>query len=112
MQTVKQAVILAAGEGQRLRPLTFSRPKVMIPIANKPILQYVIESLELNGIRDIVVVVGYHKEQVLNYFGSGEKFNVEIQYVTQNQQLGTAHALIQAKEIVQDKLLVISGDND
>ena len=108
---VEQAVILAAGEGQRLRPFTVLKPKVMIPIANKPMLQYVIEALALNGVRHIVMVVGYRKEQVQDYFGSGEKFGVEIDYIVQRQQLGTAHALKQARDVVGDSFLVLPGDN-
>jgi UDP-N-acetylglucosamine diphosphorylase/glucosamine-1-phosphate N-acetyltransferase len=110
-KTGMKAVILAAGEGQRLRPFTKFKPKVMIAIANKPILQYVIEALEKNGIRDIVIVVGYRKEQIFDFFGSGDKFGVNIDYVVQNQQLGTAHALKQAKAKVGDHFLVVSGDN-
>ncbi len=110
MGRVKQAVILAAGEGQRLRPLTRWRPKVVLPIANKPILQYVVESLADEGVRNIIMVVGYRKEHVLNYFGNGAQFGVEIEYVVQERQLGTAHALKQVKGKVQDRFLVLSGD--
>jgi len=108
---IEQAVILAAGEGQRLRPFTVLKPKVMIPIANKPILQYVVEALAVNGVRHIVMVVGYRKEQVQDYFGSGEKLGVEIDYIVQKQQLGTAHALMQARDMVGDSFLVMPGDN-
>ncbi|MBU2536602.1 MAG: bifunctional sugar-1-phosphate nucleotidylyltransferase/acetyltransferase [Chloroflexota bacterium] len=108
---MKQAVILAAGEGQRLRPFTVNRPKVMLFIAGKPILQYVIEALAQKGVRDISLVVGYHKEQVLDYFGSGESFGVDLTYVNQDRQLGTAHALVQAKEAIKDDFLVLPGDN-
>ncbi len=108
---MKQAVILAAGEGQRLRPFTVNRPKAMLSIADKPILQYIIEALAQNGIRNIVLTVGYHKEQVYDYFGSGERCGVNITYVTQESQLGTAHALMQAKDMVEDEFLVLSGDN-
>ena len=111
MERIEQAVILAAGEGQRLRPFTVSKPKVMIPIANKPILRYIIEAAARNGVRKIVVVVGYKKDQVIDYFGSGEQFNVEIDYVEQKQQLGTAHALKLAKGKVNGKFLALSGDN-
>ncbi len=62
-----QAVILAAGEGKRVRPLTRSRPKAMIPVANRPIIAFVIDALVKNGIRDIIVVVGYRKEQVIRF---------------------------------------------
>jgi UDP-N-acetylglucosamine diphosphorylase/glucosamine-1-phosphate N-acetyltransferase len=108
---IEQAVILAAGEGQRLRPFTTSKPKVMIPIANKPILQYVVEAVARNGIRSIVMVVGYRSDQVMDYFGVGEDFGVSISYVEQKQQLGTAHALKQAQKGVAGKFLALSGDN-
>ena len=108
---MKQAVILAAGEGQRLRPFTVTKPKVMLAIAGKPILQYVVESLAQNGIRHIVIVVGYRKEQVFDYFGSGEQFGVDITYITQQRRLGTAHALQQAKAVAKDEFLVLSGDH-
>ena len=108
---MKQAVILAAGEGQRLRPFTVNRPKVMLSIADKPILQYVIEALAQNGIRDIVLVIGYRKEQVLDYMGSGKQLDVNLTYVTQEKQLGTAHALAQAKGVIESEFLVLPGDN-
>jgi len=108
---MKQAVILAAGEGQRLRPFTVTKPKVMLSIADKPILQYVVESLAQNGIRQIVIVVGYRREQIFDYMGAGEQFGVNVVYITQKQQLGTAHALAQAKDTVKDEFLVLPGDN-
>ena len=107
---MKQAVILAAGEGSRLRPFTANRPKAMLSIASKPILQYVVESLAQNGIRNIVLVVGYRREQIFDYMGSGEQFGVGITYVTQQRRLGSAHALAQAKEVVEGEFLVLSGD--
>ena len=108
---MKQAVILAAGEGQRLRPFTLTRPKSMLTIADKPILQFAIESLVTAGIRNIICVVGYRKEQVYDYFGSGEKFGAEITYVTQASQLGTAHALAAVKDRADKEFLVLPGDN-
>jgi UDP-N-acetylglucosamine diphosphorylase/glucosamine-1-phosphate N-acetyltransferase len=83
----------------------------MLSIADKPILQYVIESLATNGIRNIVIVIGYRKEQVLDYLGSGEQLGVDLTYITQEAQLGTAHALSQAEDVAEDEFLVISGDN-
>jgi len=108
---MKQAVILAAGEGQRLRPFTVTKPKVMLSIADKPILQYVVESLAQNGIRNLVLVVGYRREQVFDWIGSGEQFGVEVTYITQEKQLGTAHALVQAKAVTENEFLVLPGDN-
>ncbi len=106
-----KAIVLAAGEGTRLRPFTLSQPKVMISIANKPILEYVIESLSDCNISDITLVVGYKKEKVMNYFESGKKFGVNISYVEQPQQLGTAHAIKLAENSISDNFLVLNGDN-
>ena len=103
-----QAVILAAGEGKRVRPLTRSRPKALLPVANRPIIEYVIEALLKNGIRDIVVVVGYRKEQVIR---SLNEVNVPITVVVQNKQLGTAHALNCAKSHITGDFLLLPGDN-
>jgi len=108
---MKQAIVLAAGEGQRLRPFTVTRPKAMLSIADKPILQFVVESLVQNGIRSVIFVVGYRKEQVYDYMGSGERFGVDITYVTQETQLGTAHALSQVRDMAEDEFLVLPGDN-
>ena len=107
----KQAVVLAAGEGERLRPFTVSKPKVMIRIGDKPILQYVVEALETNGIRRIIFVVGYKKEKIMDYFGDGKDLGVEIEYVVQEHLLGTGDALKQAENKTADRFLVLSGDN-
>lgn len=106
-----KAVILAAGEGTRLRPFTVSKPKVMIPIANRPIIEYAIEALSKNGIKDIVLVVGYRKESIMSYFEDGKKFGVSIDYVVQQKPLGTAHALLQAEKEISGEFLVLPGDN-
>ncbi|WAC05393.1 MAG: sugar phosphate nucleotidyltransferase [Methanoregula sp.] len=103
-----QAVILAAGEGKRVRPLTHSRPKALIPVANRPIIEYVIDALTKNGIRDIIVVVGYRKEQVTRYLNS---LNVPVTVVIQDKQLGTAHALTCAQQKINGDFLVLPGDN-
>jgi len=108
---MKQAVILAAGEGQRLRPFTVNKPKVMLSIADKPILQYVVEALAQSNIRHIVLIVGYKREQIFDWLGSGGQFGVDITYITQEKQLGTAHALAQAKVVAEDEFLVLPGDN-
>lgn len=103
-----QAVILAAGEGKRVRPLTWSRPKAMIPVANRPIIAYVIDALVQNGIRDITVVVGYRKEQVTRYLN---QLDLPIEIVVQARQLGTANALLCAKEKIKGDFLLLPGDN-
>ncbi|MEA1905817.1 MAG: bifunctional sugar-1-phosphate nucleotidylyltransferase/acetyltransferase [Euryarchaeota archaeon] len=106
-----KAVILAAGEGMRCRPLTLTRSKVMLRIANKPMIEYVVQSLAESGITGIIMVVGYAKERIMNYFGNGKDFGVNIGYVEQKHQLGTAHAIKQAKDSVGDEFLVLNGDN-
>ncbi len=106
-----KAVILAAGEGTRLRPFTASEPKVMIPVANKPILQFIVESLVDNGITDIVIVVGYQRRSIMSHFGNGDVFGANIEYVNEEKQLGTAHALYQAKSKIKDRFIVLPGDN-
>ncbi len=103
-----QAVILAAGEGSRLRPLTRSKPKAMLPVANRPIIEYVIDALLENGIRDIVVVVGYRKEDVIRHLN---KLDAPIQVVVQERQLGTADALRAAESEITGDFLVLPGDN-
>ena len=107
---MQQAVILAAGEGWRLRPYTVNRPKVMLPVAGKPVLGYVVGALAENGIREIIMVVGYKKEQVFDYIGSGERFGADVTYVTQSKRLGTANALAQVRDKARDEFLVLSGD--
>lgn len=106
-----KAIILAAGEGLRCRPLTLTRSKVMLPVANKPILEYIIRALGQNEIKEIILVVGYKKERIMDYFGDGIEFGANINYVEQEVQLGTAHAIKLAKPFVEEKFLVLNGDN-
>jgi glucose-1-phosphate thymidylyltransferase len=106
-----KAVILAAGEGLRCRPLTLTRSKVMLPVANKPILEYVIRALSKNDIKEIIIVVGYKKERIMDHFGNGNNFDVKISYIDQDAQLGTAHAIKLAEPLVGEKFMVLNGDN-
>jgi UDP-N-acetylglucosamine diphosphorylase/glucosamine-1-phosphate N-acetyltransferase len=105
-----KAVILAAGEGKRMRPLTYERPKVMLPIAGKPLIEHLLEEVKEVGINDFIFVVGYHDETIRDYFGKGEKWDVNIQYVMQKTQLGTADALRRTEGLVEDKFLMLNGD--
>lgn len=106
---VQTAVVLAAGEGMRLRPLTRNRPKPMLPAANRPILEYVLDGLIDAGTEEIVIVVGYKHDRVQNHFGPSYR-DVPVTYVRQNKQLGTGHALLQAREHVDGPMLVVNGD--
>jgi bifunctional UDP-N-acetylglucosamine pyrophosphorylase/glucosamine-1-phosphate N-acetyltransferase len=105
-----KAVILAAGEGNRMRPLTSNRPKVMLPVANKPILEHLLIEVKAAGIGEFVFVVGYCDEQVRSYFGDGEKWGVKIAYSEQRKQLGTADAIRMVGGEVDGNFLVINGD--
>lgn len=107
-----KAVILAAGEGTRLRPFTMSRPKGMIPVGNRPILEFIVEALVQNGVKDMIMVVGYRKDTILSHFEDGRRFDARIQYVNQDKQLGTAHALsLAAKHLNGEDFLTVAGDN-
>jgi len=105
-----KAVILAAGEGSRMRPLTYVRPKVMLPIANKPILEHLLIEASKAGIEEFIFVVGYKDEQVRDYFANGEKWGVNIAYANQRKQLGTADALKMIEGLVEGNFLVMNGD--
>lgn len=106
-----QAVILAAGHGTRLWPLSEARPKVMMQIGNKPILEHIISSLVENGITDIAIVVGYRRGLIQAYFGDGSDFGADLTYMEQKRLLGTAHALVTAKDFPKGDFLVLPGDN-
>jgi len=107
-----KAVILAAGEGKRMRPLTYERPKVMLPVAGKPLVEHLLGEVKEAGINEFIFVVGYHDETIRDYFGEGEQWGVDIQYVTQKTQLGTADALRKTESLVKgtDKFLMLNGD--
>lgn len=103
--------MLAAGEGQRLRPLTFTRPKHMIPVGGRPILEHLIDALRTAGINDILIVVNYKAEAIKEYFGDGSKFGVKIEYIHQEKVLGTANAIAVAeKHIIGRDFLAVNGD--
>ncbi|MFX0024914.1 MAG: bifunctional sugar-1-phosphate nucleotidylyltransferase/acetyltransferase [Candidatus Hermodarchaeota archaeon] len=107
-----KAVILAAGTGTRLRPITATRPKPLIPVAGKPLLEHTILGLIDAGIDELLILVGYKKEMIKAYFGGAkEKFDIKINYLTQEEYLGTAHAAGYAKDFVRDDdFLLIYGD--
>ncbi|WP_132057788.1 sugar phosphate nucleotidyltransferase [Halorussus amylolyticus] len=109
--TVRAAIVLAAGEGTRLRPLTRNRPKPMLPAADRPILEHVFDALIGAGIERLHVVVGYKRDRVQDHFGPTYR-NVPIDYVVQKKQLGSGHALLGARESVADDegFLVVNGD--
>lgn len=105
-----KAVILSAGEGTRMRPLTITKPKTMLPVAGKPIIQYNIEALRDCGIKDILLIVGYKEEMVRNYFKDGSDFGVNISYKTQTNLRGTANAIGYASDFTEDSIIALNGD--
>jgi glucose-1-phosphate thymidylyltransferase len=108
-----RGVILHGGFGTKLRPLTHTGPKQLIPIANKPNSQYVLEDLKASGITEIAMVLGnIFPEKVKEYYGDGERFGVKIQYIQQDEPKGIAHAVYLCKDYVKDQPFVVYlGDN-
>ncbi len=107
-----QAIILAAGAGTRLRPLTLDIPKAMIPVNGKPILQIIIEQLKTVGVTEIVIIVYYLKDKIINYFGNGAKMGIKITYVDQKEMKGSADAVVKAEPYITDeKFFVIACDS-
>ena len=105
-----ECVVLAAGEGKRMRPLTAKRPKVMLPLANSPILEHLIIAAHDAGINDFVFVVGYGEREIRRYFGDGSGLGIRIRYASQRQQHGTADALRSARDLVTGQFLLLNGD--
>ena len=108
-----KGIVLHGGHGTRLRPLTHTGPKQLLPIANKPMSQYCIESIKETGINEIAIIVGgTGSSKVREYYGSGEKFGVSFTYIEQDRPKGIAHAIRLCKEFVNnEKFLVFLGDN-
>jgi len=108
-----KGIILHGGHGTRLRPLTHTGPKQLLPIANKPMSEYCLESIRETGITEIAIIIGgLGSNKVKEYYGTGEKFGVKITYVEQDEPRGIAHAINLCKNFVNDeKFLVFLGDN-
>lgn len=98
-----KAIILCAGYGKRLRPYTDTYQKTMIPIHGKPLLEYIINGIIDAGIKDLIIVVGYRKEQIINYFQDGSKWHVNIEYIEQKNLNGTGGAVLLCKNSIKDK---------
>jgi mannose-1-phosphate guanylyltransferase/phosphomannomutase len=105
-----KAVIMAGGEGTRLRPLTCGRPKPMVPVANKPVMEHIIELLKKHGIKDIAVTLQYLPELIREYFDDGNAFGLKMRYYVEQKPLGTAGSVKNAEDFLDDTFLVISGD--
>jgi glucose-1-phosphate thymidylyltransferase len=112
-QIKMKGIVLHGGHGTRLRPLTHTGPKQLLPIANKPMSQYALEDLRDAGITDIAVIIGdVYPEKVKEFYGDGKKFGVKITYVYQNKPKGIAHAINLCKDFVgKERFVVYLGDN-
>ncbi len=105
-----KAVIMAGGRGVRLRPLTDTVPKPMVPLIDKPVLEYALGSLKKNGVTDVAVTLGYMPEKITEYFGDGERFGMKLTYFYEKEPLGTAGGVKNAERFFDDTFLVLSGD--
>lgn len=105
-----QAVIMAGGEGSRLRPLTGNLPKPMLPVANRPLMEHIILLLREHGITEIVATVQFLSSVIRNYFGDGSDLGVSLSYATEQEPLGTAGSIYGAADLLSGTFLVISGD--
>jgi mannose-1-phosphate guanylyltransferase / phosphomannomutase len=105
-----KAVVMAGGEGTRLRPLTSNQPKPMVPIVGKPCMEHIVELLKRHGFDDIVVTLAFMPQTIRGYFGDGESHGVQIRYSIEESPAGTAGSVKLAEEALDDTFLVISGD--
>jgi len=106
-----KAIILAGGFGTRLRPLTDTIPKPLLPIKNKPIIEQAILNFKKYGIKDIILSIGYKADMIKEYFGDGSKIGVNIEYIVEDEPLGTGGAIKKASENLKETFLAINGDN-
>ena len=105
-----KAVVMAGGEGTRLRPLTSNQPKPMVPIVGKPCIEHIVELLRGHGMDEVVVTLAFMPQAIRSYFGDGESLGVSIEYSVEELPLGTAGSVRLASEKLDDTFLVISGD--
>ncbi len=105
-----KSVIMAGGEGKRLRPLTCDRPKPMVYVANRPIMEHIINLLNKHNIQDIAVTLQYMPEIIKSYFESGDKFGVNLKYYIEEEPLGTAGSVKNVQDFLDETFIVISGD--
>src|SRR5579859_1520891 len=105
-----KAVVMAGGEGSRLRPLTILRPKPMVPIVGRPVMEHILNLLKAHGITEVVVTVQYLASAIEDYFGDGSALGMRIDYSREEVPLGTAGSVNNAEDMLTEPFLVISGD--
>jgi|TARA_B110000263_G_scaffold224961_1_gene215689 UDP-N-acetylglucosamine diphosphorylase/glucosamine-1-phosphate N-acetyltransferase len=107
---IKNALILAAGKGTRMWPLTENNPKPLLPIGGLPIIERQIYELKKIGVENIHILIGYQMKDISDKLKNGKEYGVHINYITQEEQKGTGHAVVQAKGIIEDRFYCINGD--
>ena len=105
-----KSVIMAGGEGTRLRPLTCNIPKPMVPVVNKPVMEHIIELLKKHNLTDIAVTLQYLPNMIKNYFNDGREYDVNLKYYVEDKPMGTAGSVKNAEDFLDDTFVVISGD--
>ena len=105
-----KALILAAGEGTRLRPLTLTRPKPMLPVNGEPLLVITITRLRDHGVSDIAINLHHHRDAIMDYFGDGSRFGVQITYSHEPELLGTAGAARKLADYLDETFFIVYGD--
>src|SRR5437870_11299180 len=105
-----KAVVMAGGEGTRLRPLTSNQPKPMVPVVGKPCMEHIVELLRRHGFEDVIVTVAFLPQAIRGYFGNGDALGIGISYSVEESPLGTAGSVRLAADKLDEPFLVISGD--
>jgi len=108
--TSLKAVILAGGFGTRLRPISYLYPKPMVPIKGKPFLQYLLDSLKVQGVSEFILCLHYMSDRFIEYFGDGSKFGYKITYSVEEKPMGTAGAIKKVESYLDSTFLVLNGD--
>src|SRR5687768_11540513 len=105
-----KAVVMAGGQGSRLRPLTSNQPKPMLPVVGQPMMQHILRLLRRHGYTDVVATVQFLASIIRNFFGDGSDLGLSLSYATEEEPLGTAGSVKNAEHFLDETFLVISGD--
>src|SRR3954453_19344063 len=105
-----QALVLVGGEGTRLRPLTSTVPKPVVPLVDRPFIVYMLEWLHAHGVDDVVMSCGFLATSVRNVLGDGSRYGLRIRYVEEPEPLGTGGALKHAESLLDERFLMLNGD--
>ncbi|MFH0801370.1 MAG: DUF5752 family protein [bacterium] len=106
-----KAVVMAGGEGTRLRPLTSTRPKPLVPVCNKPVMQYIVELLKRHGVKSVVNTLYYLADEIVSFFGDGSDFGLHFIYSVEDEPLGTAGSVKKVERYLNETFIIISGDS-